>query len=317
MIAFQTRNQKRISFSHIDTAFFTCLLSGLRSRPYTGTCAIAELLRFNIQELYVVGIDFYTYGYAKFYRQISEKDVAHLRNNHIHQREPQIDLVKRFYLLDKRFVVDQVLDQILLEPYDTFFHTLQKQFTLAQVLVTAKHHYIGAQHLLLKLLEPTKNKKNVYILGERSMGVKNADFIIDIAPFRKNVVHSNLVILSSPEQFVPAHYESHQSVLLLKPYHKEVSHQESIFPLKHLFYFHPTFLHQLEVNLRKHILPQGHLTPSLFVTLFFTLFLEKTCQIYVSGIDTFSSWHQNDRSKLHQRLLHKYLQKRGWLLEDN
>lgn len=313
MVAFQARNQKRISFSHIDPLFYQCLLSNLKTRPYTGTCAIAELLRFDIKELYVVGIDFYTYGYARFYRQVSDRDVAHLRNNHIHQREPQIDLVKRFYLLDERLVVDQVLDKILLEHYDTFFHQLQTQFSLSTLLITANHHYIGQKHSILKLLEPSKKKKKVCLLGNNSsVSLREYDFVIDLAPFRKEAIVSNLVILPSSSQFVPAHYEPNQSVLLLQPYHKDIQH-ESTFPLKNLFYLHPHFLQQLELTIRKHILPHGNMNPQLFVMLFFSLYLEKSCQLFVSGTETFSSWHQQDKSKIYQRLIYKYLLKRGFL----
>jgi len=132
----------RINFGHIDTFYYRKLEYNIRTRPYTGTCAIADLLKNGVKELFVMGIDFYTYRYFSCYKNISERKLEKLRNNNIHRRRPQIDLIRRFYLLDNRLVVDNILDKILLEKYDKLFYSIKSNIDFNKVFKTGKGNFV-------------------------------------------------------------------------------------------------------------------------------------------------------------------------------
>lgn len=158
--AFQQRNRGIVPFGHIDFDFYQKMRTNLQTRPYTGTCAIADLLNSGVRELFIMGIDFYTYGYAKYYRSVSDTKLEKLRDNTVHKRTPQIDLVRRFYLLDKRLIVDDILDKILLEPYDRFSNTMVRNAVLDKVFVSCTNTFISHNHLLMRIADMAESKKN-------------------------------------------------------------------------------------------------------------------------------------------------------------
>ena len=96
----------------------------LGTRPYTGSCAIMDLLSYPIQYLYITGLDFYQTKYYNEYRHISKEGLKYNKNNMIHQAKPQIDYLKSISLLDNRIILDQFLDKLLYHDYYKVYKNL-------------------------------------------------------------------------------------------------------------------------------------------------------------------------------------------------
>jgi hypothetical protein len=89
----------------------------LQTRPYTGTCAIADLLSFPIKYLYITGLDFYMTKYYDEYRKIKKNNLKKIQNNIIHKNIPQIDYLRNLSLTDNRIILDKFLDTHLYQDY--------------------------------------------------------------------------------------------------------------------------------------------------------------------------------------------------------
>ena len=96
----------------------------LGTRPYTGTCAIMDLLSYPIKYLYVTGLDFYQTKYYSEYREISKNGLKYNKNNVIHQAKPQIDYLKNISLFDNRIILDDFLDRLLYHDYYKVYKNL-------------------------------------------------------------------------------------------------------------------------------------------------------------------------------------------------
>lgn len=97
---------------------FRDLTDILRSAPNTGTVAIHHLLKFPIQELFVVGFSFFQDPYYKGYPG-DGADPSHWVNQKSpteiweHQFGPQLEYFRRLTLSDRRIRVDKRLQEIL------------------------------------------------------------------------------------------------------------------------------------------------------------------------------------------------------------
>ena len=91
--------------------------NALRTRPFTGTCAIMDLLSYPIKFLYITGLDFYQTKYYSEYRHISKERLKSTRNGTIHQSKPQLDYLKNVSLFDDRIILDAHLDKLLYHDY--------------------------------------------------------------------------------------------------------------------------------------------------------------------------------------------------------
>lgn len=89
----------------------------LGTRPYTGTCAIMDLLSYPIKYLYITGLDFYQTKYYDEYRRISKGTLKYNKNSPIHQCKPQLDYLKHISFFDNRIVLDGFLDKLLYHDY--------------------------------------------------------------------------------------------------------------------------------------------------------------------------------------------------------
>ena len=89
----------------------------LGTRPYTGTCAIMDLLSYPIKYLYITGLDFYQTKYYSEYRKISKETLKYNKNSRIHQCEPQLEYLKNISLTDSRIILDNFLDKLLYHDY--------------------------------------------------------------------------------------------------------------------------------------------------------------------------------------------------------
>ena len=122
---FRMLNRSRgFPFGHVNTKYYNSVVKKLNTRPYTGTLAILDLLRYDIKALYITGIDFFKYNYHSSYRVLNKEDMMKTRNGPIHKREPQINLLRQIYLTDKRIKVDDVLENVLLEKYNVFYNKI-------------------------------------------------------------------------------------------------------------------------------------------------------------------------------------------------
>lgn len=111
------RNKFSMPFRAINNQLYNSIENSIRTRPYTGTCAIVDLLSYNIKYLYITGLDFYTTKYYKQYRRISKQQLKNTRNNFYHKNEPQINLLKHTSLFDNRIILDSYLDGLLYTDY--------------------------------------------------------------------------------------------------------------------------------------------------------------------------------------------------------
>ena len=96
----------------------------LGTRPYTGSCAIMDLLSYPIQYLYITGLDFYQTKYYSEYRHISKEGLKYNKSNVIHQAKPQMDYLKNISLFDNRIILDDFLDKLLYHDYYKVYKNL-------------------------------------------------------------------------------------------------------------------------------------------------------------------------------------------------
>lgn len=106
---------------------FKIFEKALGTRPYTGTCAIMDLLSYPIKYLYITGLDFYQTKYYSEYRKISKDTLKQNKNNIIHQYKPQMDYLKNVSLFDNRIILDNYLDKLL---YNDYYKVVKKLFVI-------------------------------------------------------------------------------------------------------------------------------------------------------------------------------------------
>lgn len=153
---FKLKNKNRgFPFGHINTKYYQKINNKLKTRPYTGTLAILDLLQYDIKVLYVTGIDFFKYNYHNSYRVLNKEDMMRTRNGPIHKREPQINLLRNIFLTDSRLKVDDVLENILLEKYIVFYNKLLQSF----------QSYFSK---FMDSINTTNKKINIYLLGKNA-----------------------------------------------------------------------------------------------------------------------------------------------------
>ena len=87
------RYQFDIPFRTVDTGKYNKFTQQIKTRPYTGTSAIMDILSFNIKALYITGIDFYNTPYYSQYRRVNKKKLVGLRENAVHLAYPQMEFL--------------------------------------------------------------------------------------------------------------------------------------------------------------------------------------------------------------------------------
>jgi hypothetical protein len=307
--SFYKKNINIINFGHIDTNYYKKLEYGLGTRPYTGTCAIADLLHCQVKELFVMGIDFYTYKHSFYYRNVSSVKLKKLQNNNIHQRKPQIDLIRRFYLLDNRLVVDNILDEILLENYDSLLHGIKSNIDFEKIFLTGEGKYKKSKEAIDIFL----NTK-VCIVGELNCDdiqknkYKDIGLIIDLLPNRNNPIREESVKIVYRNTSNFDEYHNDKDVLFTQVYKNNI---EEKFKKNNFMFINPLFTQYLKTILTKTIFSKGTLSFELFIILIFSTFFENT---FISNIDPNCNWlNQSSHEKQHyidQRMLFQYLIKR-------
>ncbi len=114
-----------LPFKVMDDNRFRRFESALGTRPYTGTCAIMDLLCYPIKYLYITGLDFYYSRYYGQYREISKGQLKHTRNSNIHNAKPQLAYLKHISLLDDRIILDSFLTKIVYEDYEKVLRNMK------------------------------------------------------------------------------------------------------------------------------------------------------------------------------------------------
>ena len=301
--SFYRKNKNTIDFGHIDTNYYVKLEHSLGTRPYTGMCAITDLLHCGVKELFVMGIDFYTYKHSFYYRNVSENKLKKLRNNNIHRRKPQIDLLIRFYLLDNRLIVDNILDEILLEMYDNLFYGIKTNIDFGKVFISGTGEYIK-DHIRLT------NK--ICIVGEiyeKNINYDNIDTIIDLFPEREIPIRDENIkyVYRNISEFDDIH--SDKDIIFTQVYRNNIDPK---FQRRNYMFINPLFTQYLKAILTKTIFSKGTLSLELFVILIFSVFFNSA---FISNVDPNCNWlNQSASEKQHyieQRMLFQYLLKRN------
>ena len=107
-----------LPFKVMDDKKFKKFERYLGTRPYTGTCAIFDLLSYPIKYLYITGLDFYMTKYYHQYREISKGQLKHTRNSNIHQAKPQLEYLKQIVFQDDRIILDNFLSKLVYDDYE-------------------------------------------------------------------------------------------------------------------------------------------------------------------------------------------------------
>lgn len=148
----------------IDDMKFKGLEKVIGTRPYTGTCAIMDLLSYPIKYLYITGLDFYHSKYYGEYRHMSKEGQKYTRNNNIHKAKPQLEYLKNLSLIDDRIILDDFLDKLLYHDYYKVIKHL-KSFDTDKIFQFGDEYF--KQYFEMKISDciytktPTINKKNI------------------------------------------------------------------------------------------------------------------------------------------------------------
>ena len=115
-----------IPFKVMDDNKYRKFENYLGTRPYTGTCAIMEMLSYPIKYLYITGLDFYQTKYYNEYRHIKKGQLKNTRNNTIHNYKPQLEYLKEMAFYDHRIILDSFLEEIIFHEYQSVLNHLMK-----------------------------------------------------------------------------------------------------------------------------------------------------------------------------------------------
>ena len=302
--SFYKKNNNIINFGSIDTNYYKKLEYSLGTRPYTGTCAIADLLNSNVKELFVMGVDFYTYKHSFYYRNVSNSKLKKLQNNNIHQKKPQINLLQRFYLLDDRLIVDNILDEILLENYDKLYDGIRLNIDFEKIFMTGNGTFNDSLLSTLKIcIIGDLDNKNIKINK-----YKNMDLILDLSTNKNNnIVNKNVILVyKNINDFDDEN--NNKNILFTQVYKNNINKK---FKKNNFMFINPLFTQYLKTILIKTIFSKGTLSFELFIILIFSVFFEN---IFISNINPNCNWlNQSYNEKQHyidQRMLFQYLIKR-------
>jgi hypothetical protein len=132
----------------------------LGTRPYTGTCAIMDILSYPIKYLYITGLDFYQTKYYSEYRKITKEKMKYNKNNVIHSSQPQMDYLKNISLFDNRIILDHFLDKLLYNDYYKTFKILNS-FKKSNIFQFGDLYFKEYFEMKVSLCTFTKNNVNL------------------------------------------------------------------------------------------------------------------------------------------------------------
>ena len=135
----------------------------LNTRPYTGTCAIMDLLSYPIKYLYITGLDFYHTKYYNEYRTISKEGQKYNKNSNIHKAKPQLEYLRHISFFDNRILLDDFLDKLIYHDYYKVIKNL-KSFDTNHIFNFGD--IILQKYFEMKISDCTYTKLNQNILNE-------------------------------------------------------------------------------------------------------------------------------------------------------
>ena len=133
IINYINKSKFKIPFRCLTNELFKDIENKINTRPFTGICAIIDLLQFDIKKLYITGLDFYNTSY--YFNK-------NLVVSNIHNTNNQIKYLKIISLLDDRVIIDKVLEKVL---YYDYYKILQYVFKL-DLLVINNNSFNNIDH---------------------------------------------------------------------------------------------------------------------------------------------------------------------------
>ena len=225
-------------FRIMNEKLFYQLQNMLHTRPYTGTCAITDLLNYPIKYLYITGVDFYLTKYYEEYRKIRKNNLKNIQNNTIHKNGPQIEYLKNLSLTDSRIILDNFLDVHL---YKYYYEVIQKFKKYKQPIfqfddnTLEKLFQIGIFQFTYTTMKEIhsanyQNEYNIILTSHTKFEKKENEYVI---------------LLSNKQEQVPfLNRESNIKKYIGNFYYHNKNCQASI-------YIHPSYLQFLKNTLRK------------------------------------------------------------------
>ena len=191
------RNKFGMPFRVIKNQLYNSIENSIRTRPYTGTCAICDLLSYNIKYLYITGLDFYTTKYYKQYRRINKQQLKNTRNNVYHKNEPQINLLRHMSLFDNRIILDSYLDGLLYENYYEVTKLLNKNkypifnFENPQLRDFFSLNMCNITYSILSNKKPNNDKPTVIFTNNKHVKKEQNTYLIYITPNINDITNLN------------------------------------------------------------------------------------------------------------------------------
>jgi len=98
-----------------DLEQFLTLHMLLQTRPNIGTCAILDLLNYDIKQLHISGITFFNDGYTSSYKDRDDDLVPMYQSNNVanHAQKPQKELIALLARNDNRITLDKEVQDVL------------------------------------------------------------------------------------------------------------------------------------------------------------------------------------------------------------
>lgn len=178
------KNKFEMPFKVLNNNLYNSIEKSIRTRPYTGTCAIVDLLNYNIKYLYISGLDFYTTKYYNQYRKINKEQLKKNRNNFYHKSEPQIKLLEHMSLYDNRIILDNYLDNLLYNNYYEVTRLLNKynqeifSFDNFQLKEFFDLDMCNITYSIISNIKPNNNKPTLIITNNKYLEKLNDVYMI-------------------------------------------------------------------------------------------------------------------------------------------
>ena len=191
------RNKFGMPFKVLNNNLYKSIENSTRTRPFTGTCAICDLLSYDIKYLYITGLDFYSTKYYQNYRKISKEQLKKNRNNFYHKSEPQINLLRHMSLFDNRIILDNFLDKLLYEKYYYVTKVLNKckfdvfSFESQQLKDFFKLNMCNISYSILSNKKPINNKPTVLFTNNKYINKQDNTYLIYITSNFDEINHLN------------------------------------------------------------------------------------------------------------------------------
>jgi len=297
IINFMTVNRGQVPFRYIDLELFQKMEAIMKTRPYTGTCAILDLLKFNIKSLFITGLDFYATSYYSEYRVIDSEETKKKQKNNIHEAKPQINLLRILALTDSRIILDKVLDTILFHQYRTFVKQLGQQ-KFKTIFTPLKH---SSTKRINTLMNPnTDSKPALYFFNDSISQIpKDAGLIITNIN-HPHVDSANIVI--NTQKVTPPKELTAEAVINIHPIKKQSEEIGSY----EMVNFNSEYNNYMNRALTK--LGIDGCSINFYVILFLSMFMDKYT-VHIIGFD-------NMLNKREENLFYRFLLRNGNIVSN-